>query len=116
MAKELSRREERRGWRKLYLWGIPLALVVGMVVVFGPPLVDYLFPPDRAGMEEGAKKEGLAGEEGKQAMSPATVEAKQNDTFGEYLTDGFGRPLYLFRGDLAAPSQCVRRIRQGVSL
>jgi predicted lipoprotein with Yx(FWY)xxD motif len=99
MAKGLSRREEQRGWRKLYLWAIPLALVLGIVLVFGVFLEDYLSPPDRTGMDEAAKTQGLASEERKQALTPATVQTQQSETYGEYLADGFGRPLYLFKGD-----------------
>jgi predicted lipoprotein with Yx(FWY)xxD motif len=99
MAKDLSRREEQRGSRKLYLWVIPLALALGIVLVFGVFLTDYLFPPDRTGMDETAKTQGSANEESKQALTPATVQTQQSDTYGEYLADGFGRPLYLFKGD-----------------
>jgi hypothetical protein len=49
MAKGLSRREEQRGWRKLYLWGIPLALMLGIVLVFGVFLADLSFPSRQNG-------------------------------------------------------------------
>jgi hypothetical protein len=42
--KDMSRQEERRGTRKLFLWGIVAALVLTLVVVFGPPLTRQLFP------------------------------------------------------------------------
>lgn len=97
MAKELSRREEQRGWRKAYLWGIPLALVLGLVVVLGPPVADYFSAPDRTGMDETADMQ--ATEDGKQAFGPGTVKAKSSDAYGVYLTDDAGHPLYLFKAD-----------------
>jgi predicted lipoprotein with Yx(FWY)xxD motif len=68
-------------------------------VVLGPVVSDYLFPPDTTGMDEAAKTQGLANEEGKQALAPATVQTQQIDRYGEYLADGSGHPLYLFKGD-----------------
>ena len=97
MTKELSRHEEQRGTRKAYLWGIPLALALGIGVVFGPPLVDYFSAPDRTGMDETADSQ--ATDDGKQAFGPGTVKAKASDAYGEYLTDEFGHPLYLFKAD-----------------
>ena len=94
---EPSRHEEPRSWRRAYLWGIPLALALGLAVLLGPPLVDYFSAPDRTGMDETADSETT--QDGKQGIVPATVEAQTSDPYGEYLTDDAGHPLYLFKAD-----------------
>lgn len=35
---DLSREEERRGWRALFLWAIPIGLVMGLILMLHPPL------------------------------------------------------------------------------
>jgi predicted lipoprotein with Yx(FWY)xxD motif len=94
MVEELSRREEQQGWRKAYRWIIPLAFVLGVLVLFGTQLLR----PMKTGMDETVTK-GLIGDTGQNAIEPATVEAKTNSDFGVFLTDGSGHPLYLFKSD-----------------
>lgn len=102
MVKELSRREEQRGWRKAYLWAIPIAVAVGLVAVVGLPLANYFWTPQPAGMDETAGTGALIGESGKSALEPAVIETKQSATYGTYLVDESGRPLYLFKADKQA--------------
>jgi predicted lipoprotein with Yx(FWY)xxD motif len=97
MAKDLSRKEEQRGWRKIYLWTIPLALLLGTALLFGPSLMNWLTSQEQRGMDEIATQEPPAA--GKQALGAARLEIKSSAKYGEYLTDGSGRPLYLFKAD-----------------
>lgn len=100
MAKNLSRREEQRGWRKLYLWTIPLALVLGTALLFAPSMMNWMTSQEQRGMDEIATREPPAA--GKQALGRATLGVKSNAKYREYLTDGSGRPLYLFKADIRA--------------
>jgi predicted lipoprotein with Yx(FWY)xxD motif len=100
MVEHLSRREEQRGFRKAYLWFIPLGFLVGFVIIFGLPLR----PTRDVGIEEVATK-GLVDADGTGAVGPATVKVKVSPTFGEYLADGTGHPLYLFKSDKPGTQQ-----------
>src|SRR5918996_4968932 len=94
---DLSREEEQRGWRRSFLWIIPVALVLGAALLFVPSLMNWVTEQEERGMDEIATQEPPA--EGKQALAPATIQVKSAAQYGQYLADGFGRPLYLFKAD-----------------
>jgi predicted lipoprotein with Yx(FWY)xxD motif len=98
MANDLSREEEQRGWRRAYLWVLPLALVLGIAVAVWLPLSQRVSSPPKTGMDETADQQAPT-PTGKQALAPARVEVKSSDAYGQYLTDDAGHPLYLFKGD-----------------
>ena len=52
MAKNLSREEEQRGWRRIFLWAIPLALVFGVGLVLVPLVANQYPDPSESGMDE----------------------------------------------------------------
>jgi hypothetical protein len=97
MVNDLSREEEQRGWRKLYLWIIPLALILGIVLLFVPTLMNWVSDQEERGMDQVAPQEAATG---KQALGPAKLEVKSSTQYGQYITDGSGRPVYLFKGDV----------------
>jgi len=90
---DISRSEEQRGWRRLWLWGIPLALVLGTLLVAAL----WFNQSSRSGMEDTVGP--TQGTEKKQAVSPAVLNVSHQATYGEYLTDEKGLPLYLFESD-----------------
>ena len=98
MTQDLSRREEQTGTRKAYQWTIPLALVLGILLIVG---VFYFSTPRKAGMDQ-TTSPGLTQNEEKGAVGPATLRAKESPTYGTYLTDDSGHPLYLFKNDQQA--------------
>lgn len=105
MVQDLSREEEQRGWRRAYIWGISAAGVVAIVIVSGLFLTDY-YMPDRAGMESMTETPvDLADGTQHQAAGVATISTRETTEFGTYLTDGFGRPIYLFKADQQGTSQ-----------
>lgn len=104
MTNNLSREEEQRGWRGLYLWIIPLALIGGTILVFAPSLMNWLTDEEQRGMDQVATQQGPV--PGQQALGPAKLEAESHAEFGQYLTDGSGRPLYIFSGDTRGTSNC----------
>jgi predicted lipoprotein with Yx(FWY)xxD motif len=110
MAQDLSPEEEQRGWRRLYMWAIPLALIFGIALMFGPSLMNRLTNQGERGMDEIATQEPPAS--GKQALGPGRIEIKSSAEYGQYLADDGGRPLYLFKADTrgaeaqAAQSAC----------
>ena len=70
MAQDLSRKEEQQGWRRLYLWAIPLALILGAALLFTPSLMNWLTSEEQRGMDQIATQAPPA--TGKQALGPAT--------------------------------------------
>lgn len=96
MAENLSREEEQRGWRRIFLWAIPLALVFGVGLVLIPLVANQSPDPSESGMDEITSRGPV---EGKQALGPAILEVKSSAQYGQYLTDRSGRPLYLFKAD-----------------
>lgn len=100
MVQDLSRKEEQRGFRQAFMWGLGIAAVVAVVAIAGPLLTDYFFVSDKAGMEEATKTPAEAAEEA--ASVPVTVAVigiVNSSEYGPYLTDGQGRAIYLFEGD-----------------
>jgi predicted lipoprotein with Yx(FWY)xxD motif len=97
MKSDLSQKEEKRGWRRLFMWAIPLALVLGIVLLFAPSLMNQVTNQEERGMDEIVGQEPP--EEGKQALGPTTVQVKTADPYGQFLADKSGHPLYLFKAD-----------------
>ena len=97
MPKELSREEEQRGWRRSYLWVLPIALVLGTALLFAPSLMTQVTNQKERGMDQIQNQSPP--EANKQALGPARIEVASSTNYGEFLTDGSGRPLYLFKGD-----------------
>jgi hypothetical protein len=87
MVQELSRSEERRGWRKAFLRGLVLALALGAIAVVATPLLNWV-SPNRTGQDKVATS---LPREPVKAVERATVEAKRSTDYGPYLTDGYGR-------------------------
>jgi predicted lipoprotein with Yx(FWY)xxD motif len=96
MEEGLTREEERRGWRRAYLWAIGVALVLGLIVAVTPMLIGSLTTPEQSGMEQGAS---MPYEAPRGAVEPASIKVRSNPAFGEFLVDGAGHPLYLFKAD-----------------
>jgi predicted lipoprotein with Yx(FWY)xxD motif len=93
----ISPEEEQRGWRKLYLWILPLALVFGTALLFIPSLMNWMSGEEQRGMDEVVPQDAPV--TGKQALGPAKLEIESNHRYGEYLTDASGHPIYIFKGD-----------------
>lgn len=105
MVQDLSRTEEQRGWRKAYIWGISGAGIVALVIVSGLFFMDY-YTPDRAGMESMTETPlDVTDDTQHQTVSAATISTRETAEFGTYLTDGFGRPIYLFKADQQGTNQ-----------
>ena len=96
MASSEFRDEESRGWRRALWWLLGLALVLAGILVVGSLSINRI-TPTRTGMDQLAKESQAP--EGKQAMGVAKVRTKASVSYGSYLIDDFGHPLYLFKGD-----------------
>jgi predicted lipoprotein with Yx(FWY)xxD motif len=79
------------------MWAIPIALIFGVALMFGPSLMNWLTGQEKRGMDEIATQAPPAPQ--KQALTPASIEVKSSPKYGEYLADEAGRPLYLFKAD-----------------
>jgi predicted lipoprotein with Yx(FWY)xxD motif len=95
MVQDLSHSEERRSWRRAFVWGAAIALVLGIVALVATPLVTTVIP-NRTGQDTVATS--LPREPAK-AVERAKVETKSSAEYGPYLTDGYGRTLYIFDMD-----------------
>jgi predicted lipoprotein with Yx(FWY)xxD motif len=95
MVANLSREEERRGWRKLTLWGLVAAVILAIVAIFATPLTSWLSLND-TGQDRIATP---FPREPDKAIEPAQVETKSSGALGPYLADGYGRTLYVFADD-----------------
>jgi len=96
MATNLTTREERRGWRMGFLWAVPIALVVGCIVVVAV-YWSNMGAPD-TGMQQTVAP-GATDTTTPKASGPATLKVEQTAEYGSFLTDDSGHPLYLFEGD-----------------
>jgi predicted lipoprotein with Yx(FWY)xxD motif len=90
----MSRWEEQRGWRNLYLWGLGIGALLAVVVAG----FAYFAQSHKAGMESTASPALIDGL-GLGAVGPAVLHTQQSDIYGEYLVDAAGHPLYLFKKD-----------------
>ena len=96
MVDEISRAEERRGWRRVFAFGLVAIVVLGVIILFGPSLFNG---DERSGMDQLADKSNV-GEATKGAVATAVIETETSGEFGTYLTDDAGHPLYLFKADI----------------
>lgn len=99
MVQNIPRREEQRGFSRLFLWGLVAAAVIAVIAIGGPILTN-VYTADKAGLEGTTKTPSEAANE---ASTPDTTVAalgvKESSEYGTFLTDGEGRALYLFEGD-----------------
>jgi predicted lipoprotein with Yx(FWY)xxD motif len=108
---DLTREEERKGWRRLFLWAIPIALGAGVLLMLGPTLVNE-YAPERTGEDRVETREAHDGVQPTKPEGPATIQVKHSNRFGDHLSDGFGRALYIFQKDgqgragTSAASEC----------
>lgn len=106
MVQDLSRKEEQRGSRQAYMWGLGIAAMVAVIAIGGLVLTNSYVAPDRAGMEETTQPQtDLVNEPSGRAIGVATIATRDDPELGTYLTDGFGRAVYLFEGDEQAGGQ-----------
>lgn len=95
MAADMSREEERRGSRRVILWGMALAAVLGVIALIATPLANWI-NPNRTGQDQVATSFPRVSEK---STEPVRVESKESAGIGPYLTDAHGRALYIFEGD-----------------
>jgi predicted lipoprotein with Yx(FWY)xxD motif len=106
MVQDLSRKEEQRGSRQAYMWGLGIAAMVAVIAIGGLVLTNSYVAPDRAGMEETTQPQtDLVNEPRGETVGAATIATRDDPELGTYLTDGFGRAVYLFEGDEQAGGQ-----------
>lgn len=95
MVDEISRAEERRGWRHIFIIGLGAIVVIALIVLLRP----MLFSGDeRSGMDQMADQSTI-GASSHGAVATAVIETKNTGDYGTYLATEAGHPLYLFKAD-----------------